>query len=351
MSEARGVVVAGSRFGQFYAAGIAADPRFVLRGILGRGSQRSAALARRLGVQLWQAVDALPADVRLACVAVGGAARGEQGPALAEALMQRGIDVVIEHPLLPQELQGLLRAAARLQRRCLVNTFYPRLPVVARFIAAGRQLRRQRGIRHVDVTCGVQVGFATLDIVAAVLEGVGPWSLESHWSDLSAMRGGALVLAEVPVCFQVLNEMAAADDGRMTLLNRISLTTDRGTLSLCGPHGPLLWTPAVVTPVEDRNGLFSLFDASPGAAQALPASQLWYDEPHGWHDIHARLWPAAAAQSLSVLDDAMALRCCNQRCLELAVVWQQIGERLGFPEAPPASLAPSGLEQALGMAP
>ena len=33
----------------------------------------------------------------------------------------------------------------------------------------------------------------------------------------------------------VLNELAAADDGRMTLLQRVSLTTDRGTLSLLSP--------------------------------------------------------------------------------------------------------------------
>ncbi|MGC3406181.1 oxidoreductase, partial [Pseudomonas aeruginosa] len=37
MSDVRSEVVAGSRFGQFYAAGVAADPRFVQRGILGQG--------------------------------------------------------------------------------------------------------------------------------------------------------------------------------------------------------------------------------------------------------------------------------------------------------------------------
>ncbi|MEI5256683.1 pyochelin biosynthesis thiazoline reductase PchG, partial [Pseudomonas aeruginosa] len=216
MSDVRSVVVAGSRFGQFYAAGVAADPRFVLRGILGQGSRRSRALAERLGVETWCEVEALPDDVRLACVAVGGAARGEQGPALAEALMARGIDVLIEHPLLPREWQDLLRSAERLGRRCLLNTFYPQLPAVARFIELGRQLHRRRGIRHLDAACGVQVGFATLDILAALLEGVGPWSLESPSNDLSAMRGLSLVLAEVPLSLYVLNELAGADDGRRT---------------------------------------------------------------------------------------------------------------------------------------
>ncbi|KWX28890.1 ATP-binding cassette domain-containing protein [Pseudomonas aeruginosa] len=297
MSDVRSVVVAGSRFGQFYAAGVAADPRFVLRGILGQGSRRSRALAERLGVETWCEVEALPDDVRLACVAVGGAARGEQGPALAEALMARGIDVLIEHPLLPREWQDLLRSAERLGRRCLLNTFYPQLPAVARFIELGRQLHRRRGIRHLDAACGVQVGFATLDILAALLEGVGPWSLESPSNDLSAMRGLSLVLAEVPLSLLVLNELAAADDGRMTLLQRVSLTTDRGTLSLLSPHGPLLWTPAVAVPAEDDDGLFALFDEIAG--EPLPSAQLWYAEPCNWAQVHQLLWPAAAAEALA----------------------------------------------------
>ncbi len=312
MSDVRSVVVAGSRFGQFYAAGVAADPRFVLRGILGQGSRRSRALAERLGVETWCEVEAVPDDVRLACVAVGGAARGEQGPVLAEALMARGIDVLIEHPLLPREWQDLLRSAERLGRRCLLNTFYPQLPAVARFIELGRQLHRRRGIRHLDAACGVQVGFATLDILAALLEGVGPWSLESPSNDLSAMRGLSLVLAEVPLSLHVLNELAAADDGRMTLLQRVSLTTDRGTLSLLSPHGPLLWTPAVAVPAEDDDGLFALFDEIAG--EPLPSAQLWYAEPCSWAQVHQRLWPAAAAEALALLADGDEVRRRNRCC-------------------------------------
>ncbi|WIX32329.1 Gfo/Idh/MocA family oxidoreductase [Salinicola sp. JS01] len=345
MSDVHSVVVAGSRFGQFYAAGIAADPRFDLRGILGQGSRRSQALAARLNVECWCNVAALPDDIRLACVAVGGAARGEQGPALAEALMARGIDVLIEHPLLPREWQHLLRRAECLGRTCLLNTFYPQLPAVARFIELGRQLRRRRGIRHLDVACGVQVGFATLDILAALLEGSGSCSLEVPSSARSSMRHLSLVLAEVPLSLQVLNELADADDGRMTLLQRISLTTDRGTLSLLTPHGPLLWTPAVAVPAEDDDGLFALFDELPG--EPLPSAQLWYAEPCSWTQIHQRLWPAAAAEALALLADGDAVRQRNQRSLEVAALWQRIAECLGFPEAPPRSLASARLEQIL----
>ncbi|MCR5899062.1 Gfo/Idh/MocA family oxidoreductase, partial [Burkholderia sp. HAN2018] len=67
------VVVAGSRFGQFYAAGLAASGTYRVAGILGQGSARTAALAARVGAPVFDRPEALPDDVRAACVAVGGA--------------------------------------------------------------------------------------------------------------------------------------------------------------------------------------------------------------------------------------------------------------------------------------
>ncbi len=116
MSDVRSVVVAGSRFGQFYAAGVAADPRFVLRGILGQGSRRSRALAERLESETWSEVEALPDGVRLACVAAGGAAGGEKGPGQDEGRLARGVDGLHEHPLEPREWQALLRSVECLGR-------------------------------------------------------------------------------------------------------------------------------------------------------------------------------------------------------------------------------------------
>ena len=254
MTGVRSVIVAGSRFGQFYAAGVAADPRFALRGILGRGSRRSRALARHLGVACLEGVETVPADVQIGCVVVGGAARGEDSPALAEALMERGLDIVIEHPLLPGEWRALLRAAHDNGRQCVLNSFYPWLPAVARFIAAGHALQQTRGIRHVEATAAVQSGFATMDILAGIFDGLEPWSIEPGTDDPSTMRRLGLVVAETPVNLLILNELGDGDDGRMTLFQRISLTTDRGVLTLVDPHGPVIWTPATTAPEEDADG-------------------------------------------------------------------------------------------------
>ncbi|MCO2085943.1 oxidoreductase, partial [Pseudomonas aeruginosa] len=77
---------------------------------------------------------------------------------------------------------------------------------------------------------------------------------------------------------------------------------------------------------------------------------LWYAEPCSWAQVHQRLWPAAAAEALALLANGDEVRRRNQRSLEVAALWQRIGERLGFPEAPPASLAPASLEQVLEQA-
>ncbi|MGF6593888.1 Gfo/Idh/MocA family oxidoreductase [Pseudomonas sp. 2835] len=334
-------LVVGSRFGQFYAAGVAAAEQLELVGVLGQGSRRSQALARHLRVPCFDALEQLPDDARLACVAVGGAARGEQGPALAQALMARGIDVLIEHPLLPQELHELLRTAARLQRRCLLNSFYPQLPWVARFIELGRQLHRQQGIRHIEASCAVQVSFATLDILAALLESVGPWSLDNLAPALSPWRDVSLVMAEVPVSLRVLNELAAADDGRMQMLQRISLATDSGTLLLASPHGPLLWMPAVRAPHEDEHGLFAL------NASALPCVEVVMDAATDWGQVYRQVWPQAAANALQPLLDGVGLVRQQQRSLEVVALWQQVTAAIGFPQTPAQALPAATLAQAL----
>lgn len=338
-------LVVGSRFGQFYAAGVAAAEQLELVGVLGQGSRRSQALARYLQVPSLQALDQVPGDTRLACVAVGGAARGEQGPALAQALMERGMDVLIEHPLLPQELHELLRTANRLQRRCLLNSFYPQLPCVARFIELARQLHRQQGIRHIDAQCAVQVSYATLDVLAALLEAVGPWSLDCVAPALSAWRDISLVMAQVPVSLRVLNELAANDDARMQMLLRISIATDSSTLLLASPHGPLLWLPAVRAPVEDADGMFDLF--GPLASEPLPCAELLEAAAPDWTQVYSKVWPTAAANALQPLITGVGLARLQQRSVEVVGLWQQVTAALGFPQQPPVTLPAASLAQAL----
>lgn len=348
MTDCKPVIVAGSRFGQFYAAGIVQQPGYCLHAILGRGSERSHALAQRLGVPFLDSIAAIPADVRLACVAVGGAARGEQGVELACALMERGMDVVVEHPLLSHELQALLRESVRWGHRCLLNTFYLHLPAVAQFIALVQRLGRSGRVRHIDVACSVQMGVASLDIVGSALEGLSPWSVQVLPDAGECMRAAVLVLSRTPVRLQVLNELDATDDGRMAMLMRVVVTTDHGVLSLSSPFGPLIWTPAMALPIADPSGVYPLGGETGRSGELPPVMQIWHADAVSWSDVHSKLWPYAAGASLSVLSDALECERSNQRSLDVALVWQRIAEGIGFPQSPSVVPQPRTLHELVG---
>lgn len=334
------VVVAGSRFGQFYAVGVSGSKDYELAGIVGRGSIRTAALARRLSVPVFSCPTAVPSNTRLACVAVGGATRGMSGVKLACQFLEQGIDVLIEHPLLPQEWEQVMRQAQQSGHRCLLNSFYRHLSEVAKFIDAARTLHRRGAVRHIDMVSAVQVSYSALDIVGAIVECVSPWSVESSDAVLSAMRDCIVVMGETPISLRVLNELAAGDDGCMNLLMRISLLTDNGTLTLVSPHGPLIWEPAIdALPVDDE-GLFSIFDDT-NADLTLPSVQLCQSvQAPDWGRIHRQCWPQAAVYALSHLESAEDLFADNQRSLDVAVLWQQLTNALGFPAQPDGFLVP-----------
>jgi pyochelin biosynthetic protein PchG len=191
----------------------------------------------------------------------------------------------------------------------------------------------------------VQVSYATLDVLAALLEAVGPWSLDCVAPALSAWRDISLVMAQVPVSLRVLNELAANDDGRMQMLLRISIATDSGTLLLASPHGPLLWLPAVRAPVEDADGVFDLF--GPLASEPLPCAEVLEAAAPDWAQVYREVWPTAAADALQPLITGVGLARLQQRSVEVVGLWQQVTAALGFPQQPPVTLPAASLAQAL----
>lgn len=175
------VVVCGTRFGQVYLSALAhaAPERFRLAGILARGGERSVALAEEYGVPLYGAVEELPDDVDAACVVVSTAVGGGRGAELSRALLDRGVHVLQEHPLHPDELADGLRTARKAGVQYMVNTFYPHVEPVRRFITSARRLVRLRRPVFVDALCAVQVSFDLLDVLAEIFDGLRPWSISA----------------------------------------------------------------------------------------------------------------------------------------------------------------------------
>ncbi|MFF8984604.1 Gfo/Idh/MocA family oxidoreductase [Streptomyces globisporus] len=342
MTRPMRVVVCGTRFGQVYAAALTRAPeRFRLVGILARGSARSAALAEEYGVPLYDAVRQLPDDVDAACVVVSTAVGGGRGAELAKELLERGIHVLQEHPVHPDELAECLRVARGSGTQYLLNTFYPHLEPVRRFTSAARELVRLRRPVFVDALCAVQVSFDLLDILAGIFDGLRPWSI----SGVGARAGRPLVgvdarIAGVPLTLRVENRMQAGDDSTSLFLHRITIGTDAGNLMLANTHGPVIWSPVLSLPASPEGRFFQgrpgsapgwADDSGPTGAHVGPAATpTWEDAVHDvWGDGVLTVLGELRGRVEAGVDPLHG----QQRHLAVARAWKELTEALGYPEA------------------
>ncbi|MFG2103268.1 Gfo/Idh/MocA family oxidoreductase [Micromonospora echinaurantiaca] len=310
-------VVCGTGFGRVYLAGLAAPESPVeLAGILARGSDRSAACARRWGVPLYRHPDELPGDVTVACVVVGSAITGGPGARLAQALMSRGIHVLQEHPLHADELAGCLRAARANRVGYRLNSHHVHVAPVRRFVAAARALLRRQPPLFVDAAGSVQVLYPLLDVLGAALGRLRPWGFAPPAPLPAAVRALTPldvpfrsldgVFAGVPTTLRVQHQMDPREpDNHAHLWHRITIGTEGGQLTLVSSTGPVLWTVRPHLPREaagaagfDRLGVdhLALAGTTPIGPPAAPS----------WAQTLDTLWPEAVRVAVRRLTDDVA---------------------------------------------
>lgn len=332
------VVVCGAVFGQVYLEAFKhREHPLELAGILARGSARAAACARHHGVPLFTDIEQIPDDVHAACVVVRAGILGGKGTELAQALMRRGLHVLQEHPLHPDELAESLRVARAQRVIYRLNSFYVNVGPVRRLIGAARELCRAGAPRFIEAACGCQLSFSLLDIIATVLGRVRPWHIEVA----RRQPGETFVtlearLAGVPTTLRIQNQLDPADpDGYSHLLHRLSFGFAPGTLTLVDTHGPLVWIPRPQFPHEVRQeDAAPQFAAPPTDAPRLtvigPAQTPTFDEMFRQH------WPQGVARALLELRRAIlaredALR-AGRHHHTLCELWRDMLTQTGTPE-------------------
>ncbi|MEO0034378.1 MAG: hypothetical protein RLZZ501_401 [Pseudomonadota bacterium] len=347
------VVVCGTTFGRIYLRGLALLPDlFEVVGVIARGSPASRAVARAQGVPLYPDPASLPpSGIDAACVVVRAGVVGGAGTELARALLERGIAVLQEHPVHHDELAACLQAARRGGAAYRLNSFYPDVAPVARFIATARRLLAARAPVYLDATCSVHVLFPLLDILGRALGRLRPWSLSTA-GDRGAGPFTSLdgTLAEIPFALRVQNEIAPADpDNHAHLLHRIVLGSTAGTLTLTDTHGLVLWSPRLHVPRDDL-GQLAMFAPDPALAQPSTAV-IGPAAAAGCDAIFTSLWPEAVARALRRFHAAVVSGtddpALTQAQLATCRLWQEIGRRLGPPRLiappPPQPLALAGI--------
>ncbi|WP_460078341.1 Gfo/Idh/MocA family oxidoreductase [Pseudomonas sp. H3_H05] len=171
------VIVAGTAFGRIYLQALArARDCYELVGILSRGNAYSRACADHYGVALYETVEQVPDEVDIACVVVRSGATGGAGADLAQQFLRRGIHVLQEHPVHHREIAACMQAARQGHAAYAVNTLYPNILAIRRFLAVAAYLRDQQGLAYIEAACNSQVAYPLLDILGRLAGGLRPWS-------------------------------------------------------------------------------------------------------------------------------------------------------------------------------
>ena len=338
------VVVAGTRFGQFYAEAVARHPRFELVGILARGSQRSVKVAERYQVPLFTDVDQVAEVTKFVCVAVGTQALGGQGTELGIRLLQTGLDVLMEQPVHYRDLVQLARAASMSKRNFHVGDLYLNLPAVRQFVKMFATLSAISPPTHLVCELANQVCFPLAHLLVEMTGGAKPWSFTDAVAEPDApivQLGGKI--AGIPVSFTVHNTVGAeVADADMPLLFGITVGFGSGRLSLRDPHGPIEWHPALTLPAD------TLIPADLGCD---PSTLLDQDttcfippNPLSLREALARQWVDALSMDMDAWRKSTASgRAVGlQRAFAAAELWHEMTSRVGAPR--PVAAAAMGID-------
>lgn len=299
------VVVCGSKFGRVYMSALSRESGDMqLAGILAAGSERSRRCADHYGVPLYTSVDDVPGDVHAACVVVGSGIAGGPGTEIAERFLERGVPVLQEHPIHHDELAELMRIAGRNRVVHRMNTLYPFVDSVRRFIQAGLELLRDNPPAYVTGACSIQLKTSFIDILCRIVGKLRPWRYEAlpvaSGSVAVPFRSVQGVIGGVPVSLQIQNQLHATDpDNHAYLYHSIRIGTAVGSLCLVDTHGPVIWQPRPHIPRELQADRFLEDCAAPSLE--LPTTTTLLDPGTTWRDAVHQEWPAAVLRALRSL--------------------------------------------------
>lgn len=332
------VIVAGTAFGRIYLQALArAHDRYELVGILSRGNAYSQACADHYGVPLYASVEQVPDEVDIACVVVRSGATGGAGSELTQRLLRRGIHVLQEHPVHHREIAACMQAARQGKAAYAVNTLYPNILAIRRFLAVATYLREQRGLAYIEAACNSQVAYPLLDILGRLAGGLRPWVFAEPmvgvgmqpFTRLNASFNG------VPISLRIQNQVHPQDpDNHSFLLHRLEVGCEAGVLSLCDTHGPVLWNPRLHAP---RDSTDRLIMAGAGS-ERLAGPTIVVLDPHvpaTYHQVFNQVWPDAVSVALDKLcgdiDEPARRLHSGVWATEVSMAWREMNNLIGMP--------------------
>lgn len=332
----RRVLIAGAKFGEVYLnAFLQPQAGLELAGLLARGSRRSQQLAHDFGIPLYTSLDAVPDDIDIACVVVRSTVAQGEGSQLAADLLRRGIHVLQEHPLHPDDVLRLQELARERGLTYWINSFYPHVPAGRCWIERASRIRDLLDGQmpcSAHLTTSRQLLYSTLDLLLQA-SGVNGSEVRVEPLDGRDECFVPLSLALPGGCHAALRLQAYLDpadpDMHSLVMHQASLAWPSGYLMLEASYGPVLWTGVFHDPQHSSRERTMYRHADEAGCYAQPTTMILHDCPRTWRDAFETDGAAAIAGVLhalyQVLDGASVPAGFSQEHqLALARLWLDV---------------------------
>jgi len=305
----RRVLIAGAKFGEVYLdAFLQPQAGLELAGLLARGSRRAQQLAHDFGIPLYTSLEQAPDDIDIACVVVRSSVAQGAGSQLASDLLRRGIHVLQEHPLHPDDVTRLQALARERSLVYWVNSFYPHVPAGRCWIERASRIRSLLGGRmpcSAHLTTSRQLLYSTLDLL---LHACG--LVDGSEIRVEPLGGGGdcfvpLRLAlpgecQAMLCLQTYLDPSDPDMFSL-VMHQARLAWPSGYLTLEASYGPVLWTGAFHDPRHGSQDRTMYRHAEASDCYAQPTSTVLHDAPETWRDAFEIDGSAGVAHVLRAL--------------------------------------------------
>ncbi|MBS5383552.1 MAG: yersiniabactin biosynthesis oxidoreductase YbtU, partial [Escherichia coli] len=302
-----------------------------------QGSARSRELAHAFGIPLYTSPEQITRMPDIACIVVRSTVAGGTGTQLARHFLTRGVHVIQEHPLHPDDISSL-QTLAQEQGCCYwVNTFYPHTRAGRTWLRDAQQLRRclAKTPPVVHATTSRQLLYSTLDLLLLAL-GVDAAAVEcdvvGSFSDFHCLR---LFWPEGEACL-LLQRYLDPDDPDMhsLIMHRLLLGWPEGHLSLEASYGPVIWSSSLFVADHQENA-HSLY-RRPEILRDLPGL-MRSAAPLSWRDCCETVGPEGVSWLLHQLRSNLAgehppAACQSVHQIALSRLWQQILRKTGNAE-------------------
>ncbi|MFC0139201.1 Gfo/Idh/MocA family oxidoreductase [Erwinia mallotivora] len=313
LNKNRRVLVAGAKFGEVYLnAFMQPQAGLELAGLYARGSRRAQQLAQAFGIPLWTSPEQIPDDIDIACVVIRSTVAQGEGSQIAAELLQRGIHVLQEHPLHPEDIARLQAVAQQRNLLYRVNNFYCHLPAGRSWIENARRvtglLQGQRPAT-VHLATSRQLLCSTLDML---LQACGITDASQVGIEVARHTGGDFVSVGLQLgeathaTLHLQSYLDPADPDMFSLvMHQATLFWPAGYLTLASSHGPVVWTGAFHDPLH-HNRERTLYRYAAGVASyQQPVSRLLHQPGGSWQAFFEVDAAAATGEVLQALRGAL----------------------------------------------